>query len=388
MIRTEVSSWALDFHKRGTFVRFVVLCGDNTTTMRHISRLLLIATLAGVHPTYAQTASSAKVDFAFERKIPDWMKETNVPAVGIGIIENGKLGYVRVFGELNKGVKAGRPAPANTIFQVASLTKPIVEILTLQLVTKGEWKLDEPLANYWVDPDVQNDPRHKQLTTRHVLTHQSGFQNWRSMSPANKLEFIADPGTKVNYSGEGLEYLRRALEKKFNQPLEQLAKKHLFQPYGMKDTRFFWDVSMDESRFALAHNKEGKPYELRKHTATNAADLLLTTVEDYGRFAVNVLKGTGLSKAVFDDMVRPQAAYSGGKNLFFGLGWMIMPDLSNGEYALIHTGNDPGVSTVVVLLPKSQRGLIVFTNGDNGTQVWTKILAEAFDVGKEMLARG
>jgi len=256
------------------------------------------------------------------------------------------------------------------------------------LVTKGEWKLDEPLANYWVDPDVQNDPRHKQLTTRHVLTHQSGFQNWRSMSPANKLEFIADPGTKVNYSGEGLEYLRRALEKKFNQPLEQLAKKHLFQPYGMKDTRFFWDVSMDESRFALAHNKEGKPYELRKHTATNAADLLLTTVEDYGRFAVNVLKGTGLSKAVFDDMVRPQAAYSGGKNLFFGLGWMIMPDLSNGEYALIHTGNDPGVSTVVVLLPKSQRGLIVFTNGDNGTQVWTKILAEAFDVGKEMLARG
>ena len=67
---------------------------------------------------------------------------------------------------------------------------------------------------------------------------------------------------------------------------------------------------------------------------------------------------------------------------------MLMPDLSNGEYALIHTGSDPGVSTVVVLFPKSQRGLIVFTNGDNGTQVWTKILAEAFDVGKEMLGRG
>ena len=67
---------------------------------------------------------------------------------------------------------------------------------------------------------------------------------------------------------------------------------------------------------------------------------------------------------------------------------MIIPDLSNGEYALIHTGSDEGVSTVVILLPKSQRGLIVFTNGDNGTQVWTKILAEAFDVGKEMLSRG
>lgn len=87
-------------------------------------------------------------------------------------------------------------------------------------------------------------------------------------------------------------------------------------------------------------------------------------------------------------MIRPQVPSPDGKNLFFGLGWMIMPDLSNGEYALIHTGSDPGVKTVVVLLPRSQRGLIVFTNGDNGIQVWTKVLAEVFDVGKEMLGRG
>jgi len=343
----------------------------------------LIATLTSV-PAYAQTTRPPTVDFAFERNVRDWMKETNVPAAGVGIIENGRLGYVRVFGELKKGV----PAPANTIFQVASLTKPVVEILTLRLVSRGEWKLDEPLANYWVDPDVQNDPRHKQLTTRHVLTHRSGFLNWRSMSPANKLEFTADPGTKVNYSGEGLEYLRRALEKKFNQPLEQLAQKHLFGPFGMKDTRFFWDASMDESRFAVAHSNEGKPFDVQKHTTANAADLLLTTIEDYGRFAVNVMKGKGLSKVVFEDMIRPQVPYTTGKDLYFGLGWMIMPNLSNGEYALIHTGSDQGVKTVVVLLPKSQRGLIVFTNGENGMQVWTRILAEAFDVGKEMLGRG
>jgi len=344
--------------------------------------LLFIATFTVV--THAQTSRAAKVDFAFERSVPDWMRETNVPAVGIGIIENGRLGYVKVFGELKKGV----PAPANTIFQVASLTKPIVEVLTLQLVSRGEWKLDEPLANYWVDPDVQNDPRHKQLTTRHVLTHRSGFENWRSMSASKKLEFLADPGTKVNYSGEGLEYLRRALEKKFNQPLDQLAKKRLFQPYGMNDTRFFWDASMDESRFAVAHSDKGKPYDVHKHTTANAADLLLTTIQDYGKFAVNVLKGKGLSKAVFEDMTRPQVANPTGKNLFFGLGWMIMPQLSNGEYALIHTGSDEGVKTVVVLFPQSQRGLIVFTNGENGTQVWTRILAQAFDVGKEMLGRG
>ncbi|HEU4712463.1 MAG TPA: serine hydrolase domain-containing protein [Pyrinomonadaceae bacterium] len=352
--------------------------------MRHIILvcLLLVAVAAGFQQTYAQTAKP--VDLSFAQKLPDWMKETNVPAVGVGIIENGRLKYVKVFGALGKD---GPPAPPNTIFQVASLTKPIVEILTLKLVSEGKWKLDEPLAQYWVDPDVQNDPRHKKLTTRHVVTHQSGFPNWRWLNESKKLEFLADPGTKVNYSGEGLEYLARALEKKFNQPLEQIAKKHLFQAYGMTQTRFFWDASMDESRFAVAHDKEGKPNDVRKYTTASAADLLMTTVEDYGRFAVNVLAGKGLTRAVFDDMVRPQVAYPSGKNIFFGLGWMLMPDLSTGEYALIHTGSDPGVNTVVVLFPKSRRGLIVFTNGDNGTQVWTRILAEAFDVGKEMLGR-
>ena len=216
--------------------------------MRHI--LLVCLLVAGFQQTYAQTTKP--VNLSFEQKLPGWMKETNVPAVGVGIIENNKLKYVKVFGELRKD---GTPAPPNTIFQVASLTKPVVEILTLKLVSEGKWKLDEPLAQYWVDPDVQNDPRHKKLTTRHVITHQSGFSNWRWLNESKKLEFLADPGTKVNYSGEGLEYLARALEKKFNEPLEQIAKKHLFQSYRMTETRFFWDASMDESRFAVAHNK-------------------------------------------------------------------------------------------------------------------------------------
>jgi CubicO group peptidase (beta-lactamase class C family) len=348
---------------------------------------LLIAILVCVYEACAQTTT---VNLTFEKKIPQWLKETNVPAVGVGVIENGKLRYAKIFGELKRGgpVTQTAPTPANTIFQVASLTKPIVEVLTLTLVSSGEWNLDEPLADYWVDPDVENDPRHKLLTTRHVLTHQSGFPNWRSLNPAHKLEFIADPGTKVNYSGEGLEYLRHALEKRFNQPLEQLARKRLLQPYGMKQTRFVWDASIDESRFAFAHNKEGKPYDLHKHTQANAADLLLTTIDDYSRFAINVMKGKGLTPEVFAEMIRPQTPYTTGKNLFFGLGWMVMPDLSNGEYALLHTGSDPGVSTVAILLPKSQRGLIVFTNSDNGAEVWTRILAEALDVGKEMLGRG
>src|ERR1700752_1800289 len=102
-----------------------------TFTLIIRSCALLIA-LAGIQNINAQTPKPS-IDLSFEQKVPGWLRETNVPAAGIGIIENGKLKYIKVFGELKKGT----PAPANTIFQVASLTKPIVEILTLQMVLAG-----------------------------------------------------------------------------------------------------------------------------------------------------------------------------------------------------------------------------------------------------------
>ena len=89
--------------------------------------------------------------------IKEYLLEYNIPAVGIGIIEDGVLRQVKVYGELNKDT----PAPYNAIFNVASLSKPISTVLTLQLVSNGDWDLDEPLYHYWVDPDVKDDPTHK-----------------------------------------------------------------------------------------------------------------------------------------------------------------------------------------------------------------------------------
>ena len=143
------------------------------------------------------TRINAKVNFDYQDKIPLWLAENNVPAIGIGIIEDGKIKSVKVFGELQKDV----PAPINTIFEIASMIKSVEAMLTLKLVQAGQWNLDEPLAKYWVDPDLSDDNRHQKLTTRHVLTHQTGFPNWRN----GKLKFEFEPGTKFQYSGEGFE---------------------------------------------------------------------------------------------------------------------------------------------------------------------------------------
>ena len=312
--------------------------------------------------------------FAQQEKL---MLEKNVPALGIGIIEDGVLRQVKVYGELKKNT----PAPYNAIFNVASLSKPISTLLTLRLVSNGDWDLDEPLYHYWIDPDVKDDPLHKKLTTRHVLTHQTGFDNWRRMNKSQKLTFNFEPGTKCKYSGEGFEYLRHAIEHKFNKPFEELVDSLIFKPYGMNDTRLLWDENMHKSRYAEEHNKEGEPYNLWKRTKDAcASDDVLTTIEDYCLFGVNVMKGTGLTEEVHQDMLKLQGISD--ENGGFGLGWYILLDFYNGEYAIIHDGSDAGVATKVILLPESKRGIVMFTNGDSGFDIIKKVETEYFASGK------
>jgi len=347
--------------------------------MRTVRALLvLLAVLA-----HTVAAEEQKRFFDDPDAIARWLSENHVPALGIGIIREGKLRQVKMYGELRKGV----PAPYNTIFNVASLTKPIVTMVTLKLIDSGQWKLDEPLANYWVDPDVAGDPMHRKLTTRHVLSHQTGFANWRWMDESKKLRFQFESGTRVQYSGEGFEYLRKALEKKFGKSLAELSQAHVFTPLGMSDTQHAWDSRTDESRFARWHDKDGKEaYPYYKTTRANAADDLITTVEDYGNFAAAVTRGGGLSDALFQEMVKPQGVIEDNL-LAMGLGWEIHQNLGDGEYALIHSGSDEGVRTLVMLLPKSGQGLVVMMKGDNGHQLYERLVLESLDRGKEIMGR-
>jgi len=306
--------------------------------------------------------------FDNDLEIEKWLKQNNVPTLGIGVINNGKLQQIKVFGELKKGVTA----PYNTIWNVASLTKPVTAIVALKLASSGKLNLDEPLYKYWTDPDIANDANTKLLTTRIILSHQTGFPNWRSMNESGKLDFKFKPGTKYQYSGEGFEYLRKALEKKFNKTLQQLADELIIKPLKMTDTKFVWNDITDVSQYATNYDNKGNAYEPTKNKTANAADDLLTTIQDYGTFLCSVMNSDGLSKKVFDDMTSHQVETK--KNKYFGLGFEIY-DLGNNNYALSHGGADKGVQTIALLLPKTKQGLIIFTNVDDGYKVYEKIVA-------------
>jgi len=319
---------------------------------------------------------NTKTNISFENKIPVWMAENKVPCIGVGIIEDGVLKYVKVFGELKKDV----PAPKNTIFNIASMTKPIVAIVTLKLVESGQWNLDESLGKYWIDPDVLNDTLHKKLTTRYILNHQSGFPNWRT---DNKLKFEFEPGTKFQYSGEGYEYLRKAIEHKFNKSLAALSDSVLFKPLGMNDSYFVWNDNIKNTRFAFGHDGQGDIYEGQDWGTVNAAASMLMSTEDFGKFLVYVMNGAGLSPKLYNDMISPQVNVR--EHVARGLGWGLVFDLPNGEYAIEHDGGNPGIKTIGFILPKSKRGIVVLTNGDNGIFVYNNIISESLDLGKAFL---
>ena len=312
-----------------------------------------------------------KLLFIDKTETERWLKQKHITALGIGFIKDGKVQQISVFGEL----EANRPAPLNTIWNVASLTKPITALVALKLVNAGKLDLDEPLYNHYTDADIATDTNTKKLTTRIILSHQTGFPNWRGNNADGKLSFEFEPGSKYQYSGEGYEYLRKALEKKFKKSLGQLATELIFKPLKMNNTSFVWDNKIDSIRFAKWHNTNGELYETEKNTTINAADNLLTTVEDYCKFLVHIVNGAGLSETLYKEMISEQIRIKEFKH--FGLGWWIDESInSNKDFALVHGGDDIGVHTIAFIVPKTKQALLIFTNCDNGTDAFADILVK------------
>jgi CubicO group peptidase (beta-lactamase class C family) len=344
------------------------------------------ASLIMVFAIFSCSVSSAqlikKVNNPNVESIKKQLIDQKIPAVAIGIISEGKI--VKIISEGHNDMN--RAIDSKTIFDVASLTKTITTLIALKLVDSNSWDLDEPLFKYWIDPDVKDNPNHKKLTTRHVLSHRTGFLNWRWMHETKKLTFDFEPGKKFKYSGEGYEYLRKALEVKFEKSLEELSDSLVFKPLKMKRSSLIWNDNIMKKDFAGTHNKTGKPYEYEKSFKANAADNLLTTIEDFSNLAVEIINQNFLSQEIFKEMIKQQSIVREG--IDFGLGWIVFNNLPNGEYALFNAGSDQGVNALTVLLPNSKRGMVVMTNGDNGRGMAMKLIAEILgDTGKQILGR-
>jgi CubicO group peptidase (beta-lactamase class C family) len=302
------------------------------------------------------------------------LKRHNAAAVGISVIQDGKITWTGTFGEQAPGV----PATAATMFNVASLAKPVTAEITMRLVSAGAVSLDEPISEQWVDPDIVDDPRHKLLTPRFALSHQTGFPNWRFQNPGKKLAFTAEPRSGFTYSGEGYEYLRRFLEKKTGKSFEALIAENVFSPLGMKSAAFSKQSWMS-GRYAMPMDRAGKfkPADLAE------TGKLFVTTEDYAKFTIGVINQEGLTPAVATERQRrqvdipapaackqepDQAKIAGCPDVTeFGLGWITYR--FGDRVVLSNSGNDWGEFAMVYIELATRNGLIIFVNGGNGVPV-------------------
>ncbi|MBZ6378051.1 hypothetical protein B5C34_01785 [Pacificimonas flava] len=280
--------------------------------------LLLIAAmawlgLAGTGATQTQpdtefgTVKPGRNEDALRTAFADVAARHGIVTAGFATLRNGELALEGYVGEQSPGV----PANEATLFNVASITKLISAETFLRLVQDDRLSLDEPMADYWIDPDIAGDPRTKRLTLRHVLTHSTGFPNWRFFRSDGKLAFESEPGSGFGYSGEGFEYARRYAEAKLATDFEALVDEYLFEPLGIETASVRAEFGT-ERLLARPVDAEGEFYGYycrpggycREAGSLNAAADLAISVGDLAKILGSVWRGDALSPELADERFR------------------------------------------------------------------------------------
>lgn len=328
--------------------------------------------------------STSLVTSRLESKVPGLMKQGGVPGMSIALIRDGRTVWLHGFGVKEK--KTGDPVKTDTVFEAASLSKPVFTYGVLKLVDQGKLDLDTPLNSYLPKPYVP-DERASKITARLVLSHRTGFPNWRGDD--GQLPTYFSPGERFSYSGEGYIYLQRVVEQITGKTLDVYMQEAVFKPLGMTSSSYVWRPDFDLLT-ATGFDSKGKAAEIDKPKEAGAASSLNTTARDYALFVEAVLNGKGLSPAVLRQMETPEVALDPAcricikqepkelsKTLSWGLGWGIQH--KDKRVLLWHWGDNGVFKAFVMADPAKKSGVVVFANGEDALTVAKPIIDTAMD---------
>lgn len=297
------------------------------------------------------------------RFIEKSMNEAKVEGFAVSVIQKGEIVFNQGFGVANSDT--GTEITSQTLFEAASLSKPLFAYFTLLQAEKGVIELDQPLYSYLPHPDLTDNEWHKLITARMVLTHTSGLPNWRSDS-SGQLAFLFKPGTNFQYSSEGYEYLRQVLQKQLNvddSGLQALIDNQVTDQINAGFMKYIWDDEIPE-RKAFGH-RNGKPTDNDKHDHNFGASYsLITTAGDYAKFITDILvPDTAEKQKVVEELLELQTdvPHEKGK-LHRALGFAAKQ--VDGRLKYYHSGNNGDFLTYVEFDPASRNGVVIFSNSD------------------------
>jgi CubicO group peptidase (beta-lactamase class C family) len=384
--------------------------------LRQIFTILLVAILL-TSSTFAQAvgkvAKTSSQNGSFENQlrrtitikgrpidrfsIKDRMAHYNVPGVSLAVIEGCKIVETRGYGITRT---KGSTISPDTLFQAASISKPVTALAALRLVEQGKFSLDEDvraLLKTWQLPDsplLKNHP----VTLRRLLSHSAGlnvggFGGFEAGTPLPTVNQILDgqlpakndpvrvrtvPGTQWRYSGGGFVIAQLLMTEATGKPFPQIMRDLVLAPAGMTDSGYTQPLPKKlEKRAASGHYPTGSVVPGNWHIYPELGPAgLWTTPRDVARFAISIMQsdrgtpGALISRPMAADMLKTQIAQR-------GLGFIVTGEGKSRSFS--HGGTNEGFQAWMVGYPETCQGAIVMANSDNGRPLINEILRAIAD---------
>ena len=322
--------------------------------------------------------------------VPELLAQFKVPAVSVAVIRDFKIDWARAWGV--KSVRTGEAATVDTLFQAASISKPVAAMASLRAVQDGRFTLDQDINTILKSwrlpprPSSQGDL----VTPRMLMSHTSGtddgfgFPGYNPEAPRPSIVQILDgqapanrgavrvgraPMTGYKYSGGAVTIQELALTDAIGKPFPVIMRETVLGPIGMKNSTYEQPLPPNlRSAAAHAHNQSGEAGDApwRVHPEHAAAGLW-TTPTDLAKFAIEVQQAlagrstTVLSRSTAQEMVTPVGVgpYAVGFTVAkVGEGWYFS-----------HGGSNWGFRCELIAHRSKGYGVAIMTNGDNGGQL-------------------
>jgi CubicO group peptidase (beta-lactamase class C family) len=325
--------------------------------------------------------------------LADEMRRLHVPGVSIAVIRDGQIAWAKGYGVASVNGPAVTP---DTLFQAASISKPVTALAALRMVEANRLSLDADINTALTSWKLPSGPGGAHATLRQLLSHTagatvSGFPGYAHGAAVPTLVQVLDgappantepvrianpPGRAWNYSGGGYTVVQQAMIDRAGKPFPELLAETVLQPLGMKDSSFSQPLPAALlPRAAMPHDGKGGPYPGGAYTYPElAAAGLWTTPSDLARFILGVQRNADaqgqalLSPAMAGTMLKP---VKNGYALGFGIEGN-GPSLSFG-----HGGSNMGYQDVLFAYLGHGEGLVVMTNGEGGSDLAHGILRAA-----------
>ena len=319
----------------------------------------------------ADPASTGAVDELVEA----FREFYGIPGVSVAIVADGAVAYHRTYGL--RDVARQDPVEDTTLFEAASITKPVFAVAVMRLVEQGVLELDRPLFEYAPFPNIAVDERSRLLTARLVLSHRTGLPNWAWGGPGGwrdggELKLSFAPGEGYGYSGEGFNYLGRVVESVTGKGLEEVLQQEVVGPMGMVQTHFSSNERVDAAA-SRGHWDQyvsygGPPGEV------SPASSMHTEAADMARFMISLCEGRCLAPETWKQVLEPELTLppeaqdpSSPWPMKIGLGFFLF-DTPHGRL-VGHGGNNGDFRCKFGVLPELRNGYAIFTNHNHGEKL-------------------